>query len=108
MSTPQQHPPDRDPTVDSAVTAAISQAKEAALKAGVGVRPRVGDEPEDNPADGIRVSFAFDLEGVASAQSLIAVEQALEEIPGVAATLVYPTATAWITATKNSRNCAFS
>ncbi|ALC04935.1 cation transport ATPase [Corynebacterium deserti GIMN1.010] len=86
-------------SVDKAVGAAISEARSAALKAGVGLHRPV-DEEEDSQQSGIKVSLSFELEGLDNAPSLMAVERALEHIPGVSATLIYPTQTAWITATE--------
>lgn len=89
-------------TMDAAVGDAIHEAKIAAQQAGVSI-PSIQsqgrrDQDADEPRDIRRVSFAFELEGLGSAPSLITIEQALEKIPGVSATIVYPSSTAWISA----------
>lgn len=93
MSTPDSS------SVDKAVNTAISDAKTAALKAGVGLNRATAPEEEEDLSSSIKVSLAFELEGLSNAPSLMAVEKALEKIPGVSADLIYPSQTAWITAT---------
>lgn len=99
--------PEQDPAtannktseLEAAVVDAISSAKNAALKAGIGIAStNTDDDDEDDPLTRDKVSFSFELEGLDSAPSLIAIEKALEEIPGVAVTIVYPSAMAWISA----------
>lgn len=84
--------------LDDTVVDAISDAKTAALKAGVGVASTHHGDEDDDPLAGGRLSFSFDLEGLDGAPSLITIEKALEEIPGVTVTMVYPSAMAWISA----------
>lgn len=95
----QPNTADDDRDMDTSVFEAITLARSAALRAGVGVettRHTPEDEEEQGPAR--KVSLAFELENLDGAPSLIPIEKALEEIPGVAATIVYPSATAWISA----------
>ncbi|MFP7364800.1 HAD-IC family P-type ATPase [Corynebacterium callunae] len=92
MSTPEHQ------EVENAVDSAIHDAKDAALKAGIGMRQKPEDEDEEIDL-GPKVSMGFELEGLEGAPSLVAIEKALEEIPGVSANLIYPSATAWVTAT---------
>lgn len=85
--------------MDKAVDTAITDAKTAALQAGIGLTRLIESDEEEDVSSDIKVSLAFELEGLDSAPSLIALEKALEEIPGVSADLIYPSQTAWITAT---------
>lgn len=90
---------DSDRELDTSVFEAITLARSAALKAGVGVNAeRHTPEDAEEQAPARKVSLAFELENLEGAPSLIPIEKALEEIPGVAATIVYPSATAWISA----------
>ncbi|WP_080793282.1 heavy metal translocating P-type ATPase [Corynebacterium pacaense] len=74
---------------------AISDAKVAALRAGVGAH--TGDDELE--AEGRhRSSLSFELEGLKGAPSVAAIKADLEKIPGVSATVVYPTSMAWVTA----------
>ena len=86
--------------MDRAVDTAISDAKTAALKAGVGLNRASKEEEEEFLSSGVKVSLAFELEGLDNAPSIMALEKALEDIPGVSANLVYPSQTAWVTATE--------
>ena len=80
------------------VTAAIAEARSAADAAGFGDRDARGDDPDIDPADRPKVSYGFELEGLTNAPDVADMEIALEAVPGVRARIVYPKATAWITA----------
>lgn len=80
------------------VTAAIADARSAADAAGFGDRDARGDDLDVDPADRPKVSYAFDLDGLTNAPDVADIEIALEAVPGVRARIVYPKATAWITA----------
>lgn len=74
----------------------IAEARQAAISAGFDpdTPHEVGDEAENTPLS----SYAFELRGIEDAPQLRGIEEALERIDGVSARLVYPTATAWVTA----------
>lgn len=69
MSTPDSS------SVDKAVNTAISDAKTAALKAGVGLNRATASEEEEDLSSSIKVSLAFELEGLSNAPSLMVVEK---------------------------------
>lgn len=78
----------------------ISQAKAAAAKAGVAT-DGAGSSPEDQAAYAIhegRTSFAFELDGLKNATMIQEIEEALHELEGVDAKIVYPNSMAWVSA----------
>ncbi|MGV0387588.1 heavy metal translocating P-type ATPase [Corynebacterium sanguinis] len=79
-----------------ALERSIAEARQAAIVAGFDpdTPHEVGDEAGTFP----RTSYAFELTGLEDAPQLCDIEEALERIDGVSARLVYPSATAWITA----------
>lgn len=83
------------------VDEAILQARAAAAKAGFDMeRSAQSDEEIDRAARerwGL-ASFAYRLEGLESAVEATAVEEELNDIPGVQAAVVYSTGMAWISA----------
>lgn len=76
------------------VTSALEEARAAARAAGIDVDSGPLQVDTDRP----KVSYAFELRGLSDAPDLAAIEEALEAVPGVLARLVFPSATAWITA----------
>ncbi|MEJ5997672.1 heavy metal translocating P-type ATPase [Corynebacterium sp. H130] len=83
------------------VDEAIAEAKKAAVEAGI------EGTPESNESAHVRLarrqasahtSFALELEGLESALHVKDIEQRLSQNPGIRATVVYESATAWITA----------
>lgn len=83
-----------DPCGDH-VSRAIDSAVEAARSVGIELND---DRPAHDLADRPKTSLAFDLRNLPDVTDLGAVENALEELPGVRARLVYSTKTAWVTA----------
>ncbi|WP_237559278.1 hypothetical protein [Corynebacterium pilosum] len=77
------------------VSRAIDSAVEAARSVGIELND---DQPAHDLAARPKTSLAFDLRNLPDVTDLGAVENALEELPGVRARLVYSTKTAWITA----------
>lgn len=83
-----------DLRVNDEVSCAINDARDAARAAGVW---STGDGERD--LNSIRNnSYVFELAGLRSAADLGEIEAALGELPGVRARIVYPTATAYVTA----------
>ena len=85
-----------DPRTDQ-VTSALEEARAAARAVGIDVDTGPLQVDDDRP----KVSYAFELEEDFDAPDAAAMEEALEEIPGVRARIVVPAdapATAWITA----------
>lgn len=80
------------------VSAAITDARLAARAAGFPDSAPDDEETAEELAARPKVSYAFELTGHLSAPDLAEIEAALEAVPGVRARIVYPTATAWITA----------
>lgn len=76
------------------VTAAIERAWDAARAAGL--TPTNPDDHEPDP--GRKISYAFELGGLGSAPDVGLLEEALEELGGVRARIVYPSSTAYVTA----------
>lgn len=80
---------------------AIVQAREAAAKAGFNMDRLPSEEEEADRAArehwGL-ASFAYRLEGLDSAVAATTVEEELNDIPGVQASVVYSTGMAWISA----------
>ncbi|WIM68021.1 HAD family hydrolase [Corynebacterium breve] len=78
------------------VTQAIDEAIRAAKAAGIDVDdgPKHVFDADQRP----KTSYAFELENLPDAPDVGEIEDALEEIPGVWARIVYPTNTVWITA----------
>lgn len=74
----------------------IDAARRAAIVAGFDpdTPHEVGDEAERTP----RTSYAFELTGLEDAPQMREIEEAIERLEGVSARLVYPSATAWVTA----------
>lgn len=79
--------------VSEELSASIAQARDAAKLAGFDTSAR-----SDGGGSSANVSYAYHLDGVEDGPQLADIEQALEEIPGVSARLVYPTQMAWVTA----------
>ncbi|AKK07795.1 heavy metal translocating P-type ATPase [Corynebacterium testudinoris] len=82
---------------DDDVSSAIAEARTAARAAGFNDIDDERTRPTD-PSERPKVSYAFDLTGLDNAPDIANIEAALEQIPGVRARLVYPNATAWVTA----------
>lgn len=76
------------------VASALEDARAAARAVGFNVDSGKLQIDEDRP----KVSYAFELEGLTSAPDIAVIEAALEAVPGVRARIVFPKATAWITA----------
>ncbi|AWB83291.1 heavy metal translocating P-type ATPase [Corynebacterium liangguodongii] len=74
----------------------IIEARRAAISAGFD--PDTPHELGDDAENTTRTSYAFLLSGIEDAPQLREIEEALERLEGVSARLVYPTATAWVTA----------
>ncbi|AZA10112.1 heavy metal translocating P-type ATPase [Corynebacterium pseudopelargi] len=92
-----QEPHLTDP--DEQLGRVISQAKEAAALAGVDTR--AGVDPEENAQALVhagKTSFAFELSGLSSATIVGEIEEALSQLNGVDARIVYPSSTAWVSA----------
>lgn len=82
---------------------AIEKAKRAAAKAGINTGAFHAIDPEEVAAAAIhagRTSFAFELKGLSSASSVSEVEDALGELEGVDAKIVYPSSMAWVSASR--------
>ncbi|MEJ6012847.1 HAD family hydrolase [Corynebacterium sp. H127] len=80
---------------------AIAEAKKAAAEVGIGGGRDLEESPHVRLARrqaSASTSFALELEGLESALHVADIEEALEHIPGVRASVVYESATAWITA----------
>ena len=75
----------------------IALARDAARQCGINPDGPRSDEDDESYNPG-NAAYAFELRGVKDALQLNDIEEALEAIPGVSAQLVYPTATAWVTA----------
>lgn len=90
---PGIRPPAGDGASDQ-VTAAIEEAWDAARAAGLS--PSSLDDHELDP--GRKISYAFELTGLDSAPDVADLEESLESIEGVRARIVYPSATAYVTA----------
>ncbi|GAB2501958.1 Copper-exporting P-type ATPase A [Corynebacterium atrinae] len=82
---------------DDVVSSAIAEARTAARAAGFNDIDEERTQPAD-PSERPKVSYAFDLTGLDNAPDIADIEAALEQIHGVRARLVYPNATAWVTA----------
>lgn len=80
---------------DSPLDDAIQEAKSAAQKAGFDTETFAAVQSKEG-----RTSFAFELEGLGSASSVSELEEAIEQIEGVDAKIVYPSAMAWISASR--------
>ncbi|AJK67946.1 heavy metal translocating P-type ATPase [Corynebacterium marinum] len=76
------------------VASALEEARAAARAVGFDVDSGELQIDEDRP----KVSYAFELEGLTNAPDISAIEAALEAVHGVRARIVFPKATAWITA----------
>ncbi|MCS5478391.1 HAD-IC family P-type ATPase [Corynebacterium sp. YIM 101645] len=76
------------------VTSALDDARAAARAVGIDLNSGEPQIDEARP----KVSYAFELEGLTSAPDVPDIEEALEAVPGVRARIVFPKATAWITA----------
>lgn len=77
----------------------IKQAKKAAERAGVSTSG--ANNPQPSAMELVhagKTSFAFELEGLSSATMIGEIEQELEQLEGVDARIVYPSATAWVSA----------
>ncbi|WP_288792219.1 cation-translocating P-type ATPase [uncultured Corynebacterium sp.] len=79
------------------VTRSIDDARLAAKDAGFDPDSRHSEDSNGNPLRP-HASYAFELEGLEDGAQLRDIEEALEELPGVQARLVYPTKMAWVTA----------
>lgn len=80
---------------DSPLDDAIQEAKTAAQKAGIDTETFAAVQSKEG-----RTSFAFELEGLGSASSVSELEEAIEHIGGVDAKIVYPSAMAWVSASR--------
>ncbi|AGF71428.1 heavy metal translocating P-type ATPase [Corynebacterium halotolerans] len=94
---------DEEPAVrglDDEVTSAITEARTAARAAGFNDSraDTTEEDPEAELTERPKVSYAFDLEGLHNAPEVVDIEASLEAVPGVRARIVYPSATAWVTA----------
>lgn len=81
--------------------AAIAEAKKAAAAAGLAGAIDSDESPHVRLARrqaSAHTSFALELEGLESALHVADIEEALEHRPGIRASVVYESATAWITA----------
>ncbi|RSZ64351.1 HAD family hydrolase [Corynebacterium hylobatis] len=76
------------------VASALDDARAAARAIGIDLDSGEPQIDEARP----KVSYAFDLDGLHSAPDVADIEAALEAVPGVRARIVFPEATAWITA----------
>lgn len=76
----------------------IEEALEAAQLAGVAMHAPASDEEMSTPLARPHASYAFELDTVPDAPDLPEIEEALEELPGVHASIIHPTQTAWVTA----------
>lgn len=74
----------------------IAAARDAARLAGID--PSSAARDDDGELVRPNASYAFVLDGVEDGPQLAEIEQALDELPGVTARLVYPTRMAWVTA----------
>ncbi|RNE48951.1 heavy metal translocating P-type ATPase [Corynebacterium alimapuense] len=82
---------------DEQVASSIELARSAARAAGFDDQPHQLDQNID-PTDRPKVSYAFELDGLKNAPDIADIEAALEQVPGVLVRIVYPEATAWVTA----------
>lgn len=98
LHAPVVLPPVPQTETQKQVASAINTAKIAAREAGFSPEVANSDHALIDMDDRPRVSYAFDLVGLENAPQISEIEEALEELPGVRARIVYPTATAWITA----------
>lgn len=83
------------------VSNAISAAKDAAKSAGINLAINPNQDPDEAAAEAIhigRTSFAFELDGLESAAAVGELEEALNDLAGVDARIVYTSKMAWITA----------
>ncbi|MBV7294549.1 HAD-IC family P-type ATPase [Corynebacterium sp. TAE3-ERU12] len=87
--------------IDERVSVAIAEAKAAARK----IRSPRRDSEDESAQERLarrfgtsRTSFGMVVTGMTEAMDAAAAEEALQEIPGVTATVVYDTGRAWITA----------
>ncbi|AIT60231.1 heavy metal translocating P-type ATPase [Corynebacterium doosanense] len=83
-----------DLRVSDDVTCAIDDARNAARAAGL----FSGDDTDRELDSSRNISYAFELTGLRSAADLGEIEAALGRLPGVRARIVYPSATAYLTA----------
>lgn len=94
-----EHPDHRGEHRESApdpVAAAIKDARSAADA--IGLSPTGLGEADDGTDRPAKVAYAFELTGLGSPADVGEIERALEEIPGVRARIIHPSATAYITA----------
>lgn len=90
---------DKSQVTYTSVSSAISQAKRAAESAGINTNDISLQDSAEDPSLG-RTSFAFELCGLDSATSVGGIEEALEQLGGVKARIVYTSHMAWITANR--------
>lgn len=87
---------DGDVREPDSVTAAIEAARSAATA--IGLAPTdTGTDDEDFDGEQ-KIAYAFELTGLGSPAEVGDIEHALEEIPGVRARIIHPSATAYVTA----------
>ena len=83
----------------TSVSSAISRAKQAAADVGINTNDLHTHEFSEEYFQG-RTSFAFELTGLDSATSIGEIEEALEQLNGVKARIVYTSNMAWISANR--------
>lgn len=89
------------PSPEQQMDTAIAEAKAAAQKAGIPGTIDADESPQVRLArrkGGAYTSFTLELEGLDSAVAVSAIEEELRQLRGVRATVVYESATAWVTA----------
>ncbi|MCS4489715.1 HAD family hydrolase [Corynebacterium sp. ES2794-CONJ1] len=88
--------------IDSRVLDAIASAKKAAKRVGISSFTLSDiNDPEEAAAAAIssgRTSFAFELKGLENAASVAPLEEAINDIEGVEARIVYTSSMAWVSA----------